>query len=65
MSYQQMRHLAVFIAPSSMNEWDRSDIEMMVDNCGAEIVIDFLEAYQRQFGVGLSRQIKWAEDMEE
>ena len=63
MSYRQMMKLAVFVAPASMGEWDRRDIEMLVDGCGAEVAIDFLEAYQRQFGVGLSRQIEWAENM--
>ena len=65
MNYQRMKKLALCIAPPSMGEWDRRDIEMLVDDCGAEAVIDFLEAYQRQFGVGLYQQIGWAQDMEE
>lgn len=65
MSYRDMTRLACFIAPAKMDEWDKGDIENMVESCGSEATYDFLNAYQNRFGVDLSRQIIWALDMED
>ena len=59
MSYWEMTRLACFIAPAKMDEWEKSDIENMVEQCGRQTTHDFLNAYQNRFGIGLSRQIDW------
>lgn len=65
MSYRNMTRLACFIAPPKMDEWEKSDIENMVESCGSETTYDFLNAYQKRFGIDLSQQIIWVLDMEE
>ncbi len=64
-NYGKMTRLACFIAPASMDEWERSDIENMVESCGSEATYDFLNAYQNRFGIDLKRQIGWVLEMEE
>ena len=42
-------------------DWDKQDIENMVDGIGCiETVVDFLKAYEEQFGVGMKDKIEWA-----
>ena len=42
-------------------DWDKNDIELMVDDIGCvETVVDFLKAYQDTFGVDMKDKIEWA-----
>lgn len=65
MSYKNMTKLACFIAPAGMNEWDRTDIEMMVDTCGWEVAEDFFQRYENTFGVRCAQQRGWIAELEE
>lgn len=65
MSYQNMMRLACYIAPAKMDEWEKSDIESMVESCGSATTYDFLNAYQNRFGIDLLQQIRWVLAMEE
>ena len=65
MSYWNMTTLACFIAPANMDEWEKSDIENMVESCGSATTYDFLNAYQNRFGIGMEKQIGWVLEMEE
>jgi len=64
MSYRDMTRLACYIAPAKMDEWEKSDIESMVESCGSEATYDFLNAYQNRFGINLEQHISWVLDME-
>lgn len=61
MSYFNMVRLACYIAPADMNSWEKSDIESMVESCGVQATYDFLNEYQRRFGIDLSKQIGWVQ----
>lgn len=64
-SYKNMTKVACFIAPVGMEEWDRTDIEMMVDVCGWEAADDFYERYQITYGVACSLQRGWIAELAE
>ena len=65
MSYWNMTRLACYIAPAKMDDWEKSDIENMVESCGSATNYDFLNAYQNRFGIGMEKQIGWVLEMEE
>tara|TARA_Y100000114_G_C11683854_1_gene289993 strand:+ start:640 stop:840 length:201 start_codon:yes stop_codon:yes gene_type:complete len=57
--YDQLMTLALFVAPD-LTRYDISDFEHMVEMCGVQTVVDFLKAYEDNFGLDLSQQIEWA-----
>jgi len=60
MGYREMRKLACMVA-INIYDWDKQDIENMVDGIGCiETVVDFLKAYEEQYGVGMQDKIEWA-----
>ena len=59
MSYE-MTKVALYIAPGRMDEWEKSDIGGMVEECGVDAVVHFLTAYEYKFGVNLERQREYA-----
>lgn len=64
MNYERMTRVALYVAPAKMDEWERSNIENMVESCGSEATYDFLNAYQNRFGINLEQQMSWVLDME-
>ena len=60
MGYRQMKELACYVA-TNLYDWDKQDIEDMVEQVGCvETVVDFLQAYEEQFGVDMQDKIEWA-----
>jgi hypothetical protein len=64
-NYKNMTILACFVASRGMNDWDRTDIEMMVDVCGWEAADDFYEQYEITFGVSCAQQRIWINELAE
>lgn len=56
----EMTKVALYIAPGKMDEWEKSDIESMVEECGIDATVRFLDAYEWKFGVNLERQRDYA-----
>ena len=68
-AYQDMTKVAAYIAPASMDEWKKDDIEYMVEECGAEATEDFFQFYGNKYGICVDKQIKyiaecWEEECE-
>ena len=62
--YHRLLTLALFIAPD-LTRYDISNFEHMVEMCGVQTVVDFLKAYEDNFGLDLSQQIEWAMEAKE
>lgn len=55
-----MKNLACYVA-TNLYDWGMQDIEDMVEQVGCvETVVDFLEEYQKRFGIGMQDKIEWA-----
>ncbi len=65
MGYRNMTQLACFVAQAGMDEWERSDVEMMVETCGWEAADDFYERYEITYGVGCAQQREWIAELAE
>ena len=60
MGYRQMKNLACYVA-TNLCDWGKQDIEDMLEQVGCvETVVDFLQAYEEQFGVDMQDKIEWA-----
>ena len=54
-----MTRLACLVAVG-IYDYDKHDIEAMVESVGAETVFDFLKEYRDLFGVDMKDKIEWA-----
>ena len=54
--YHRLMTLALYITPD-LTDWDTSEFEHMVGVVGTQTVVDFLKAYENNFGIDLSQQI--------
>ena len=63
-SYNRMTRLACFVS-SGMEEYDRQDVEMMVEICGSEVADDFYERYESIYSVDCSKQREWINELAE
>ena len=62
--YHRLMTLALYITPD-LTDWDISEFEHMVRVVGTQTVVDFLKAYENNFGIDLSQQIEWAMGVKE
>lgn len=62
-NYKKMMGLACYIAQAHMQDWNKQDIEEMVDNCGVEACIDFYKHYQYRYGIDCSRVLDWLDEI--
>ena len=62
--YRKMTRLACFVT-SGVEEYDRQDVEMMVETCGWEVADDFYERYESIYSVDCSKQREWIAEMAE
>jgi hypothetical protein len=62
--YHRLLTLALYITPD-LTDWDISDFENMVRVAGTQTVVDFLKAYENNFGIDLSQQTEWAMGVKE
>lgn len=61
--YQNMTRLACYIAQANMQDWNKQEIEEMVEFCGVKACIDFYEYYQARYGINCSKVLTWLEDI--
>lgn len=54
-NYKNMTRLACFVA-FGVDEYNREDVEMMVEICGWEVADDFYERYESIYSVDCSKQ---------
>ena len=62
MNYHEAIKLATFIAPGNLDEYDRSTVESLCKDVDYKTARDFFEAYERRFGIGMTKQIAYAVD---
>jgi len=62
-NYKKMVVLACYIAQADMQDWDKQDIEEMVDSCGVEACIHFYKHYQNRYGIDCSRVLEWLDEI--
>lgn len=62
-NYRKMMALACYIAQANMQDWEKSDIEEMVEFCGVEACIDFYKHYQYRYGIDCSKILGWLDDI--
>ena len=65
MNYQHMTRVAIYVAQAGMEDWPKSSVEHMADQCGAEASYDFFQALQRRYGVDCTRQLEWLDEIQE
>jgi hypothetical protein len=63
-NYNSMAKLATFVA-SGVEEYDRQDVESMVETCGWEVADDFYERYERLYDIDCSQQREWINELAE
>ena len=64
-NYSKMTRLACFVAQAGVDEYDREDVEMMVEICGWEVADDFYERYESIYSVDCSKQREWINELAE
>ena len=63
MNYERMTRVALYVAQAGMEDWPKSSVENMADQCGAEASYDFFQALQRRYGVDCSQQLEWLDEI--
>tara|TARA_Y100000004_G_scaffold189212_1_gene244479 strand:- start:321 stop:512 length:192 start_codon:yes stop_codon:yes gene_type:complete len=58
-----MTRLACFVAHQHVGEYDRDNVEMMVEEVGWEAADDFYETYGKMFGVDVDEIRGWIDEM--
>ncbi len=48
MNYERMTRVALYVAQGGMEDWPKSSVEDMAEQCGAEASYDFYQAFQRE-----------------
>lgn len=62
-NYTKMMRLACYIAQANMQDWNKRDIEDMVESCGVEACIDFYNHYRNRYGIDCSRVLGWLDEI--
>tara|TARA_R100000406_G_scaffold7684_1_gene5042 strand:+ start:10393 stop:10611 length:219 start_codon:yes stop_codon:yes gene_type:complete len=62
--YNSMTKLAAFVA-SGVEEYDRQDVESMVETCGWQTAIHFFARYENQYGANCTKQMAWIAEIKE
>ncbi len=63
MNYERMTRVALYVAQGGMEDWPKSSVEDMAEQCGAEASYDFYQALQRRYGVDCSQQLDWLDEI--
>ncbi len=63
--YRNMTRLACFVADRYVAEYDRDNVEMMVEEVGWEAADDFYRMLGRIFGVDVNQILNWISEMED
>ena len=63
--YRNMTRLACFVADQNITDYERIDIEMLVDVVGCEAAEDFYHMVSHAYGVNVSQILNWISEMED
>ena len=61
--YRKMTRLACFVAHQHVAEYDRDNVEMMVEEVGWEVADDFYEMLGHIFSVDVDEIREWIDEM--
>ncbi len=66
MSYgREMTWIACMVAGADIDKYGKETVRDMIECTSCDTVVDFFEAYQRTFGVGMSEQIGYCNEIEQ
>lgn len=66
MSYgREMTWIACMVAGGDIDKYGKQTVRDMIECTSCDTVVDFFEAYQRTFGVGMSKQIGYCNEIEQ
>ena len=63
--YRNMTRLACFVADQHIAEYERSDIQVLVDEVGCEAAEDFYHMVGQIYGVDVHQILNWIIEMED
>jgi hypothetical protein len=58
-----MTDLACYVAQAGMDEWDKTSIQNMCDEVGAETVYDFYALYGAKYGLYVDKILDFVEQI--
>ena len=63
--YRNMTRLACYVADQNIVDYERGDIQMLVEKVGWEAAEDFYLMIGRIYGVNVSQILNWIGEMED
>lgn len=65
MSVKEMTWIACMVASAYIDTYVKETVRDLIENTSCDTVIDFFEAYQKTFGIDMSEQLGYCNEIEQ